>query len=74
LRVRRVRLTSEGRAMIERVLAVHSGQVQKIMSGLTVRQQATLARLLDQLDTHLKNFNADAGGARRAQGDPTLER
>jgi DNA-binding MarR family transcriptional regulator len=74
LRVRRVRLTAEGRALIERVLAVHSREVQALMSGLTVRQQATLARLLDQLDVHLKTFNADAGGARRAQGDPALER
>ena len=54
LRVRRVRLTDEGRAVIERVLAVHAGEIQALMSGLTVRQQATLARLLDQLDAHLK--------------------
>jgi DNA-binding MarR family transcriptional regulator len=74
LRVRRVRLTDEGRATIERVLAVHAGQIQSLMSGLTARQQATLARLLDQLDAHLKTFNADAGGARRVQNDPTLER
>ena len=74
LRVRRVRLTDEGRAMIERVLAVHAGQVRAMMSGLTVRQQATLARLLDQLDGHLKTFNADAGGARRVQSAQTLER
>ena len=74
LRVRRVRLTDEGRAVIERVLAVHAGEVQALMGGLTVRQQATLARLLDQLDAHLKAFNADAGGARRLSGEPTLER
>jgi DNA-binding MarR family transcriptional regulator len=74
LRVRRVRLTDEGHAMIERVLAVHAGQVQAIMSGLTMRQQATLARLLDQLDAHLKTLNADAGGARRLPGARTLER
>ena len=54
LRVRRVRLTDEGRAVIERVLAVHAGEIQALMRGLTVRQQATLARLLDQLDDHLK--------------------
>jgi len=74
LRVRRVRLTDEGRAVIERVLAVHAGEIQALMSGLTVRQQATLARLLDQLDAHLKAFNADAAGARRLQGAQTLER
>ena len=74
LRVRRVRLTDEGRAMIERVLAVHAGQVRTIMGGLTVREQATLARLLDQLDTHLKTLNAEAGGARRLPGAETLER
>ena len=74
LRVRRVRLTDEGRAMIERVLAVHAREIQAIMSGLTVRQQAALARLLDQLDAHLKAFNADASGARRLQGAQTLER
>jgi DNA-binding MarR family transcriptional regulator len=74
LRVRRVRLTDEGHAMIERVLAVHAREIQAIMSGLTARQQAALARLLDRLDAHLKTFNADAGGARRVPGDPTLER
>ncbi len=74
LRVRRVRLTDEGRAVIERVLAVHAGEVEALMSGLTDRQQATLAELLDQLDAHLKTFNADAGGARRVPGAPTLER
>ena len=56
LRVRRVRLTDEGRAVIERVLAVHAGEIQALMSGLTVRQQATLARLLDQLDAHLQSL------------------
>ena len=74
LRVRRVRLTDEGRAVIERVLAVHAGEIQALMRGLTVRQQATLARLLDQLDDHLKVYNADAGGARRLQSAQTLER
>ena len=72
--MRRVRLTDEGRAVIERVLAVHAGEIQALMRGLTVRQQATLARLLDQLDDHLKAYNADAGGARRLQGVQTLER
>jgi DNA-binding MarR family transcriptional regulator len=74
LRVRRVRLTDEGHAMIERVLGVHAGEVQALMSGLTVQEQTTLAGLLDQLDAHLKAFNADAGGARRGQGESTLER
>jgi len=74
LRVRRVRLTDEGRAVIERVLAVHAGEIQALMRGLTLRQQATLARLLDQLDDHLKAYNADAGGARRLQSAQTLER
>jgi DNA-binding MarR family transcriptional regulator len=74
LRVRRVRLTDEGRAVIARVLAVHAGEVEALMSGLTARQQATLAELLDHLDAHLKTFNADAGGARHLPGGPTLER
>jgi len=74
LRVRRVRLTDEGRAVIARVLAVHAGEIHALMSGLTVREQITLARLLDQLDDHLKTFNADAGGARRLQSADSLER
>jgi DNA-binding MarR family transcriptional regulator len=74
LRVRRVRLTDEGRAVIARVLAVHAGEIQALMNGLTARQQATLARLLDQLDAHLETFNADAGGARRVQSAQTSER
>jgi DNA-binding MarR family transcriptional regulator len=74
LRVRRVRLTDEGRAVIARVLAVHAGEIDALMSGLTAREQATLARLLDQLDAHLKTLSADAGGARRPQSADSLER
>jgi DNA-binding MarR family transcriptional regulator len=74
LRVRRVRLTDTGRAMIRRVLAVHAEEIRTIMSGLSAQQQTMLARLLDQLDAHLKTFNAEAGGARRAPGAQTLER
>jgi DNA-binding MarR family transcriptional regulator len=74
LRVRRVQLTDEGRAVIERVLAVHAGEIQALMSGLTERQQATLARLLDQLDAHLKSINPDAGGARRLPTAQILEK
>jgi DNA-binding MarR family transcriptional regulator len=73
-RVRHVRLTDEGRAVIERVLAVHAGEIQALMGGLTVRQQVTLARLLDQLETHLETFNAEAGGARRLPSTQTVER
>jgi len=74
LRVRRVRLTDRGRAVIERVLTVHAREIRALMGGLTVRQQVTLARLLDQLDAHLKSFNPGVGGARRLQGVQTLER
>jgi DNA-binding MarR family transcriptional regulator len=74
LRVRRVGLTDEGRAVIERVLAVHSGEIRALMGGLTVRQQATLAGLLDRLDAHLKTLNGEAGGTRRLEGAQNLER
>ena len=42
-RVRRVRLTAAGRALRKRLLAVHARQIQKVMSGLDAREQATLA-------------------------------
>jgi len=53
-RAKRVALTVEGRQLVERVLAVHGAQMQKVMGGISSREQEELERLLDRLGTHLE--------------------
>jgi len=62
LRARRVQLTATGRALHARVLAGHSQQIEALMAGLNTEEQATFARLLDQLAGHL---SAMAGAGSR---------
>lgn len=60
LRVREVRLTAAGRALVERLLAVHADQIRTVMGGLTLADQTELGRLLEQLDRHLAALGAPA--------------
>jgi len=53
-RAKRVALTVEGRQLVERVLAVHGGQMERVMGGISSREQAELERLLDRLGSHLE--------------------
>src|SRR5579871_4812252 len=54
LRAKRVALTAAGRALVERVLAVHARQVARVMGGLTGEEQRELNRLLTRLGEHLQ--------------------
>ena len=58
-RVRRVRLTPAGRALHERVRAIHTERIQAMMSGLSRREQARLGRLLDRLEAHLRPMRVE---------------
>jgi DNA-binding MarR family transcriptional regulator len=53
-RAKRVALTTEGRQLVDRVLAVHDGQMLKVMGGLGSRDQEDMERLLDRLGNHLE--------------------
>ena len=47
-RSRRIALTSEGRALIDRLLPLHIENERRLLEGLTPAQQAQLAELLEQ--------------------------
>ncbi len=52
-RVRQVRLTTAGRQLVERVLAEHGGQVQRVMGGLRPDEQRRMLALMERLRAHL---------------------
>ena len=60
LRAKRVSLTPQGRALVERVLAGHANQIAYVMGGLSAREQADLGRLLYKLRLHLLELDGEA--------------
>ncbi|HEX5241807.1 MAG TPA: MarR family transcriptional regulator [Tepidisphaeraceae bacterium] len=56
LRAKQVRLTSEGRKLVDRVVAVHSDQIAKVMAGLNQHEQFELYQLLGRLSEHLEGI------------------
>ena len=56
LRVKQISLTDHGRERVGKVLAVHEGQMLKMLGGLDAAEQADLHRLLDQLRDHLSTL------------------
>jgi DNA-binding MarR family transcriptional regulator len=56
LRVKRVRLTARGRRVVEQVRAVHSGQVDALLGGLSAAEQSEFQRLLERLSGHLEKL------------------
>ncbi len=67
LRAKLVRLTPDGRRLLERVLVGHGAQVQAVMGVLSPREQAELERLLTKLGKHLEGLSARATGMGRTQ-------
>ena len=56
LRAKRVRLTPKGRRLVEQVLAVHAGQIDRVMDGLDSDEQAAFHKLLDRMCGHLQTL------------------
>jgi DNA-binding MarR family transcriptional regulator len=56
LRAKHVALTPAGRELVQRVLAVHGAQIQKVLGGLSSSEQTQLRRLLDRLGEHLRSL------------------
>ena len=61
LRVKHVQLTSAGRQLVRRVLAVHESHVAKVLGGLSAADQSELQRLLMLWRGHLERLLADGG-------------
>jgi len=65
LRAKRVSLTDKGRKTVEKVLAVHGGQVERVLGCLKPGEQERLHHLLSRLGLHLEALLAgrESGGA-----------
>jgi DNA-binding MarR family transcriptional regulator len=68
LRAKRVALTAEGRAVVERVLTVHGRQIAKVMAGLSTDEQHELNRLLTRLGENLQLSARPGDSASRGTG------
>jgi MarR family transcriptional regulator, 2-MHQ and catechol-resistance regulon repressor len=55
-RAKEVRLTDEGRKVVERVLAKHGEKIGEVLGGLTQAEQMDLKRLLDRFSEHLEKI------------------
>jgi len=63
LRAKQVALTSKGRQLVERVLAIHGKQIEGVLGGLNRDEQVHFHRLLGQLSHHLEGLLANGGTA-----------
>jgi DNA-binding MarR family transcriptional regulator len=54
LRAKQVSLTDKGRQLLQRVLAVHEKQIEKVLAGLKSDEQIELRRLLGRFNGHLQ--------------------
>jgi DNA-binding MarR family transcriptional regulator len=63
MRAKHVALTERGRRLVEEVLAVHEAQIDAVMAGLTLPQQAELHRLLGRFEEHLRHLIAGGNSA-----------
>src|SRR5205085_1583115 len=59
-RARLVRLTTEGRQLVERILAGHHAQLQRVVGVLSTEEQAGLTRLLTRLGVHCEKLTEGA--------------
>jgi DNA-binding MarR family transcriptional regulator len=60
LRAKQVRLTVQGRALVEHILEGHPSQIERVMAGLSPKEQSELGRLLYKLRAHLNRLEANA--------------
>jgi DNA-binding MarR family transcriptional regulator len=56
LRSTEIRLTQEGRNLIDRILLNHATQIETVMRGLNAQEQKRLIPLLEQLIYHLADM------------------
>jgi DNA-binding MarR family transcriptional regulator len=58
MRAKQVALTAKGRALVERILAVHGQQIDAVLGVLSPAEQTELHRLLSVLEQHLEGVVA----------------
>jgi DNA-binding MarR family transcriptional regulator len=63
LRAKQVALTSRGRQLVERVLAIHGDQIEQVLGGLSKEEQGQLHRLLLQMGKYLEALLASRAAA-----------
>jgi DNA-binding MarR family transcriptional regulator len=56
LRIKQVALTPRGRQLVERVLEVHTAQIDAVMGALTPAEQTELHGLLRRVESHLETL------------------
>ena len=61
LRAKVVALTDKGRRLVADVLAVHGGQIEKVLGCLSAAEQDRLHKLLGRLGLHLESLLAGRG-------------
>jgi MarR family transcriptional regulator, 2-MHQ and catechol-resistance regulon repressor len=61
-RVRLVRLTGEGRGLLEGILPRHYGEVRATLKGLSEREKSDMSRLLTKLRRGVQRAGKAAGG------------
>ncbi|HEV3235857.1 MAG TPA: MarR family transcriptional regulator [Gemmataceae bacterium] len=61
-RAKQVELTLLGRQLVERVLEVHEGQIEKVLGGLSLPDRSELRRLLAELGQHLEGLLSPVNG------------
>jgi DNA-binding MarR family transcriptional regulator len=54
LRAKHVGLTAKGRELVERILVYHGNQMETVLGGLNLSEQAEFQRLLQQFAGHLE--------------------
>jgi DNA-binding MarR family transcriptional regulator len=63
MRAKQVALTAKGRELVERILAVHGGQIDAVLGVLSPAEQTEFHRLLSLLEQHLEGIVAKGSAA-----------
>src|SRR5438093_7063067 len=63
MRAKQVALTTKGRELVERILAVHGRQIDAVLGVLSLPEQTELHRLLSRLEQHLEGVLAKGAAA-----------
>ncbi len=66
-RAKRVELTSDGRALVRRVLRHHPAQIRRILGGFTGRDARDLHRLMARFAEHLQEIGPRESTGRRSR-------
>jgi DNA-binding MarR family transcriptional regulator len=60
-RAKEVRLTAAGNTLVDRVLAAHKKQTEKVLANLSREEQVMLKELLEKVSGHLEAMGKESG-------------